>query len=149
MKGNTMKAILAFVSVLIMFVFIIPSNASGNAELKQYFSKAADKVKATQNADEKREILNESFNSMSKIFDKVLSSELISESDRAGIEQYKAILLEKQNELKGSNGYDRVPDTQLNNFANFVVQDMEQADSTITISVIAAILIILLIVLIL
>ena len=144
-----MKAILAFVSVLIMFVFVIPLNAGGNAELKQYFSKAADKVKATQNADEKREILNESFNSMSKIFDKVLNSELISESDRAGIEQYKAILLEKQNELKGSNGYDRVPDTQLNNFANFVVQDMEQADSTITISVIAAILIILLIVLIL
>ena len=106
-------------------------------------------MKATENVDEKREILNESFNSMSEILDKVLSSGLISESDRAGIEQYKATLQEKQNELEGSNGYDRVPDTQLNNFANYVVQDMEQADSTITISVIAAILIILLVVLLL
>jgi hypothetical protein len=144
-----MKALIASVSIFMMFVLAIPVNADGKDELKQYFSKAAEEVKATENADEKREILNESFNSMSKILDKVLSSELISENDRAGIKQYKAILQEKQNELKGSNGYDRVPDTQLNNFANYVVQDMEQADSTITISVIAVILIILLVVLLL
>jgi hypothetical protein len=144
-----MKALIASVSIFMMFVLAIPVNADGKDELKQYFSKAADEVKSTENADEKREILNESFNNMSKILDKVLSSELISENDRAGIKQYKAILQEKQNELKGSNGYDRVPDTQLNNFANYVVQDMEQADSTITISVIAVILIILLVVLLL
>lgn len=144
-----MKILIAFGSFLLMFVLAIPVNADGKEELKQYFSKAADKVKATENVDEKREILNESFNSMSKVLDEVLSSGLISESDRAGIEQYKATLQEKQNELEGSNGYDRVPDTQLNNFANFVVQDMEQADSTVTISVIALILIILLVVLIL
>jgi len=144
-----MKALIAFLSIFMMFVLAIPVNADGKAELKQYFNKAADKVKATENADEKREILNESFNNMSKILDKVLSSELISESDYAGIEQYKATLQEKQNELTGSNGYQRVPDAQLNNFANYVVQDMEQADSTITISVIALILIILLVVLLL
>ena len=144
-----MKALIASVSIFMMFFLAIPVNADGKDELKQYFSKAADEVKSTENADEKREILNESFNNMSKILDKVLSSELISENDRAGIKQYKAILQEKQNELKGSNGYDRVPDTQLNNFANYVVQDVEQADSTITISVIAVILIILLVVLLL
>lgn len=144
-----MKALIASVSIFMMFVLAIPVNADGKDELKQYFSKAADEVKSTENADEKREILNESFNNMSKILDKVLSSELISENDRAGIKQYKAILQEKQNELKGSNGYDRVPDTQLNNFANYVVQDMEQADSTVTISVIALILIIILVVLLL
>jgi len=144
-----MKALIAFLSIFMMFVLAIPVNADGKTELKQYFNKAADKVKATENADEKREILNESFNNMSKILDKVLSSELISESDYAGIEQYKAALQEKQNELTGSNGYQRVPDAQLNNFANYVVQDMEQADSTITISVIALILIILLVVLLL
>jgi len=144
-----MKALIAFLSIFMMFVLAIPVNADAKGELKQYFSNAADKVKATENADEKREILNEAFNSMSKILDKVLSSELISESDYAGIEQYKATLQEKQNELEGSNGYQRVPDAQLNTFADYVVQDMEQADSTITISVIALILIILLVVLLL
>jgi len=144
-----MKALITFLSIFMMFVLAIPVNADGKDELKQYFSKAADKVKATENVNEKREILNESFNSMSEVLDEVLSSGVILESDRAGIEQYKAILQEKQNELEGSNGYERVQDAQLNAFADYVVQDMEQADSTVTISVIALILIILLVVLIL
>jgi len=84
---------------------------------------------------------------MSQTLNKVLSSGLISENDRIGIEQFKTILQEKQNELEGSNGYDRVPDAQLNAFANYVVQDMEQADTTITISVVVLLLIIILIVL--
>ena len=142
-----MKALTAFGSIFMMFVLAIPVNADGKDELKQYFSKAANNVKATENADEKREILNESFNNMSKILDQVLSSGLISESDRVGIEQYKATLQEKQSELEGSNGYQRVPDTQLNAFADYVVQDMEQADQMITISVVVLLLIIILIVL--
>jgi len=142
-----MKSLIAFGSVLLMFVLVIPVNADGKDDLKQYFSKASDKVKATENASEKREILNESFNNMSKALDKVLSSGLISESDRVGIEQYKATLQEKQNELEGSNGYERVQDRQLNSFANYVVQDMEQADSTVTISVIALLLIIIIVIL--
>jgi hypothetical protein len=142
-----MKSLIAFGSVLLMFVLVIPVNADGKDDLKQYFSKAADKVKATENVSEKREILNESFNNMSKALDKVLSSGLISESDRVGIEQYKATLQEKQNELEGSNGYERVQDRQLNSFANYVVQDMEQADSTVTISVIALLLIIIIVIL--
>ena len=142
-----MKSLIAFGSMFLVFVLAMPVNADGNGELKKYFSNTASEVKAADNAVEKREILNESFNNMSKILDKVLSLELISENDRAGIKQYKATLQEKQNELRGSNGYDRVPDTQLNNFANYVVQDMEQADTTITISVVVLLLIIILIVL--
>jgi hypothetical protein len=42
----------------------------------------------------------------------------------------------------------RVSDGQLNNFSNYVVQDMEQADQVITISVVTLLLIIILIVLI-
>lgn len=142
-----MKALITFLSIFMMFVLAVPVNADAKGELKQYFSKAAEKVKATENADEKREILNEAFNSMSKVLDNVLSSELISESDYAGIEQYKATLQEKQNELEGINGFERVPDAQLNAFADYVVQDMEQADQMITISVVVLLLIIILIVL--
>lgn len=142
-----MKALIAFGIIILMFVLAMPVNAEGNGELKQYFSSAASKVMATDNASEKREILNESFQNMFTTLDKVLSSGLISENDRIGIEQYKTILQEKQNELEGSNGYERVPDSQLNAFANYVVQDMEQADSTITISIVVLLLIIILIVL--
>jgi len=131
-----------------MFVLAIPVNAGGKDKLQKYFSDAALKVKATENASEKRKILNESFQNMSKALDKVQNSCLISKDDRIGIDRFKAALREKQNELAGINGYERVSDEQLNNFSNYVVQDMEQAQ-TITISLVALLLIILLAVLLL
>ncbi|OGU80072.1 MAG: hypothetical protein A2W11_11375 [Ignavibacteria bacterium RBG_16_35_7] len=142
-----MKARLAFISIFIMFVFALPANAGGKGELQKYFSDVANKVKATENASEKRKILNESFQSMSKTLDKVQSLWLISEDDRVGIERLKATLKEKQDELEGSNGFEQVSDAQLNAFSNYVVQDMEQADQMITISLVTLLLIIILIVL--
>ena len=141
-----MKALIAFGFIIMMFVLAIPVNAGGKDKLQKYFNDAALKVKATENASEKREILNESFQSMSKVLDKVQNSGLISKDDRIGIERFKASLQEKQNELDGINGYQRVSDEQLNNFSNYVVQDMEQAQM-ITISLVTLLLIILLVVL--
>jgi hypothetical protein len=141
-----MKARIAFGSIVMMFVLSLPVSAGGKGDLQKYFSDAANKVKATDNPSEKRAILNESFHTMSKALDMVQSSPLISKDDRVGINRFKATLQEKQDELAGSNGYMRVSDKQLNAFSDYVVQDMEQAD-TITISVVTLLLIILLIVL--
>lgn len=143
-----MKTLIAFGFIIMMFVLAIPINAGGKDKLQKYFSDTALKVKATENASEKRKILNESFQSMSKSLDKVQKLGLISEDDRSGIERFKATLQEKQNELAGINGFERVSDEQLNNFSNYVVQDMEQAQM-ITISLVALLLIILLAVLLL
>lgn len=143
-----MKTLIAFGFIIMMFVLAIPVNAGGKDKLQKYFSDAALKVKATENASEKRKILNESFQNMSKALDKVQNSGLISKDDRIGIDRFKATLREKQNELAGINGYERVSDEQLNNFSNYVVQDMEQAQM-ITISLVALLLIILLAVLLL
>jgi ribosomal protein S20 len=144
-----MKALIAFGTVFMMFVLAIPVNADGKSELKKYFSKTANKVKTTESTVEKRKILNESFQNMNKALDKVQNSGLISKEDRFEIDRFKATLLEKQNELEGKNGYERVPDAQLNAFSNYVVQDMEQAVGTITISVLTLVLIIVLIVILL
>lgn len=143
-----MKAIIAFVSVIIMFVLVIPINAGGKGELQKHFSDVANKVKATENAAEKRAILENSFKDMSEALDKVQSSFLVSKEDKDGIENLKATLKENQDELAGINGYERVPDSQLNNFSNYVVQNMAQADQVITISLVAALLIIIIIILI-
>ncbi|HSM63608.1 MAG TPA: hypothetical protein VK833_06700, partial [Gillisia sp.] len=59
-----MKAIIAFGTILMMFVLAIPVNADGKSELKKYFSKTANKVKTTESTVEKRKILNESFKNM-------------------------------------------------------------------------------------
>jgi hypothetical protein len=130
-----------------MFVFAIPVNANGKGELQKHFNNVANKVKATENAVEKRAILENSFKDMSEALDKVQSSFLVSKEDQDGINKLKTTLKDNQDELAGINGYDRVPDSQLNNFSSYVVQNMEQADETVTISVVALVLIILLAVL--
>jgi hypothetical protein len=148
-KGETMKTRIAIGSIIIMFILSLQANAGGKDEIKKYFKDAANKVKTTESASEKRKILNESFHNMSKALDKVQSSTLISKDDHIGIDRFKATLQEKQDELKGSNGYERVSDQQLDAFSNYVVQDMEQAAEMITISVVTLILIILLVILLL
>ncbi len=130
-----------------MFVLALPANAGGKDELQGYFSNAATKVKATDNPSEKRQILNESFQTMEKALDMVQGSSSISSSDRAGIDRLKATIRDKQDELAGVNGYVRVPDDQLNAFSNYTVQDMEQADTIVTVSLVTLILLAILLVL--
>ncbi|HMU42903.1 MAG TPA: hypothetical protein PKA80_06350 [Ignavibacteriaceae bacterium] len=142
-----MKAIIAFITVIVMFVLVVPINAGGKSELQKHFSDVANKVKATENAAEKRAILENSFRDMSEALNKVQGSFLVSKEDQAGLEGLKSIIKENQDELAGINGYERVPDSQLNNFSNYVVQNMAQADQVITISLVAALLIVIIIIL--
>jgi hypothetical protein len=134
--------------VAMMFVQIHTVNADGNGTIKNYFSNTASKVKATTEPAQKREILDKSFKTMLKALDRVESSGLISKEDRTGFDSFKTALQEKQNELLGHNGYERISDAQLNAFSDYVVQDMEQAAETVTISVVAALLIVIIIILI-
>jgi len=132
---------------MLMFVMAFAGIAQGQDNIQKYFSDAACKAKAATDPLLKREILNTSFEKMSKALDVVQSSPLISKDDRAGIERFEVSLKEKQDELAGLNGYERVPDAQLNAFGDYVVQDMEQADPKITISLVAALLIIIIVIL--
>ena len=142
-----MLARTVFGVVVMMFVLIQAGFAGGKDEIQKYFNDTASKVKATTDPAEKRAILDKSLQTMSKALDKVQKSPLISKEDREGIEKFKATLQENQDELAGSNGFERVPDAQLNAFSDYVVQNMEQADKTITISLVTALLIVIIIIL--
>jgi len=132
-----------------MFVLVQAGIAGGNDGIQKYFNDTACKVKAASDPVEKREILDKSLQTMSKALDRVESSGLLSQDDRAGIDLFKTTLQEKQDELAGRNGYERVDDSQLNAFSNYVVQDMEQARETVTVSLVAALLIVIILILIL
>jgi hypothetical protein len=129
-------------------VMALASVAQGQDKIQNYFSNAAGKVKETSDPGEKRDILNHSFETMSKALSAVEGSPLISKDDKVSIEHFKVTLQEKQDELAGLNGYGQVPDAQLNDFADYVVQDMEQATETVSISLVALLLIILIVILI-
>jgi hypothetical protein len=128
---------------VLMFVMAFAGIAQGQDKLQNYLSDAACKVKATTDPLQKRDILDNSFETMFKALDMVRSSPLVSTDDKAGIDRFKGILEEKQDELSGINGYERVPDALLNSFADYVVQDVEQADQTIRIGTVTLLLIII------
>jgi hypothetical protein len=122
--------------------------AHGQDKLQNYFSDVACKVKAAAEPAQKRAILDDSFARMTKALDVAEHSPLISKADKAGIDQIRALVTDKQEELAGANGFDRVPDAQLNAFADYVVQDMEQADRNLSISLVGLLLIIIIVILI-
>ena len=135
-------------TLVIMLVLVQAGIAGSKDDIQKYFNNTACKVKATTDPAEKREILDKSLHTMSKVLNLVQNSPLISKEDRAGVNNFKAALQEKQDELNGKNGYERVADAQLNAFSDYVVQDMEQA-TNISISLVAALLIIIILVLLL
>lgn len=142
MKART---VLGFIAM--MFFVVQTGHAGGKDTIQKYFNDTACKVKAATDPAQKREMLNNSLQTMSKALDRAESSGLISKDDRASIDRLKANLQEKQDELMGSNGFERVADAQLNDFSDYVVQDMEQADRTISISLVSALLIVIIIIL--
>ena len=142
-----MLARTVFGVIIMMFVLVQAGNAVGADDIQKYFNDTASKVKVTDDPAQKREILNKSFEKMSKALDKVQSSPLISKEDQAGIALLKSTLQENQDELTGLNGYERVSDEQLDAFSDYVVQNMEQASQTVTISLVALLLIIIIVIL--
>jgi hypothetical protein len=149
MKGTAMRARIAVGTIAMVFVLALPTHAGDRGEFQKYFNNTAMKVKATENVSEKRMILTESFQTISTALSSVQTLPSISKDDRIGIDHIKATLQEKSDELAGRNGYMRVSDSQLNTFSDYVVQDMEQADQMISISVVSLLLILILAVLIL
>jgi hypothetical protein len=132
---------------LIVSVMAGAGTVHAQDKLQDYFSDLAVKVKAAEDPARKRALLDESFVKMTKVLDAAEKSPLLSKDDKAGIAQVRAVINDRQAELAGVNGFERVTDDQLDAFASFVVQDMEQADDRISISLTAFLLIIIIIIL--
>jgi len=134
--------------VLLLLCFLIPAaQAQATDDIKSYFNETATKVKAEADPEQKREILAGSLERMTTALARVEKSRLISDEDRASLDAFGKTLQEKQDELAGINGFNPVPNSQLNSFADYVVQSMEQADKTITVSVVTALLILIIVIL--
>jgi hypothetical protein len=144
-----MKAKKVLGILVMMFVFIQTANAGERENFQKYFNDTALKVKATTDPVQKRDILIKSLQVMSIALEKVDHSGLVSEDERAGFDRFKATLQDKLDELTGSNGFERVADAQLNAFSDYVVQDMEQAERQVTISLVSALLIVIILILLL
>lgn len=145
-----MKKFIFSVLALTFIGFISPIQAqkSGDAEtvFKKHINKMVESVEKAESPEIKREILNDSFDDLIGAIERVESLKVVPETDKEGLKVFKADILDKKSELNGVNGFQPVQNNNLNNFANFVQQDLEQADTvTIGVTTLLLILIILLI----
>ncbi|HLR26307.1 MAG TPA: hypothetical protein VK112_10605 [Fodinibius sp.] len=115
---------------------------------KSYVNSMVQKVKKADDPSQKRKILNSSFDKMTAAFDKAQEIRMVSEKDKKAINSFKADIQQKRNELNGLDGFNRVEDSNLNNFANYVQQDLEQA-KMVSISISAVLLVLIIILLLL
>jgi hypothetical protein len=145
-----MKKFIFSVLALTFIGFVSPIQAqkSGDAEtmFKKHINKMVENVEKAESPEVKREILNDSFDDLIGAIEKVESMKAIPETDKNGLKVFKADIQDKKSELNGVNGFQPVQNNNLNNFANFVQQDLEQAD-TVTIGVTTLLLIIIILLL--
>jgi len=126
--SRLMRGLVAVCCMLIALP-VLAQNGAAKAEnkLKGYFSSVALQVKKERNPAEKREILNRSFAKVLKAADKIERMPVFSPSDLQVVAELRNRTQEKSDELNGLTGYQKVNDVQLDHFADYVVQDMEQA----------------------
>lgn len=145
MKKFTLAFLLFFLAAIYMPLQAQISDPHNN--LKDQINKMVENVEEAEKSTEKRKILNLSIDKLITSFDKVQSMERVPESDKQALAGFTTNLQERKDELNGTNGYEKVPDAQLDDFAQFVQQDIEQADRFITISVTTALLVVLILLL--
>jgi hypothetical protein len=114
---------------------------------KKHFNETVHQVHDTDNADEKRVILNKSFTKMINTLDRIDSRANLSEDESVMLSSYKNEISEKQNELNGLDGFDEIQDEDLDEFSDYSQDSMEQADRTVTIGVTTALLILIILLL--
>lgn len=144
------KRNLAALCCMLIALPVLAQDGATKAEnkLKDHFNGVALQVKKEHNPAEKREILNRSFEKVFKAVDTIERMPAFSSSDLQVVTELRLRTQEKFNELNGLNNYQQVSDAQLDQFADYVVQDMEQA-RPVTIVTTTTVLIIIILVLLL
>jgi hypothetical protein len=143
-----MRSLVAVCCVLIALP-VSAQNGATKAEnkLKDYLSGVAVQVKKQSDPAQKREILNRSFEKVFKAADTIERMPAFSSTDLQVVAELRSRTQDKFDELNGLNNYEPVSDAQLDHFADYVVQDTEQAAETVVITTTTIIIIILIVLL--
>jgi len=123
------------------------ATAQDRSEIHKRLAEVAQHVKQAKDPAVKRSLLDDTFRQLTDVVDHASEGPLATASDQAALKSLAKNIQDKRDELNGKNGFQRVEDSRLNNFADYSIQDLEQADQWIYISTGTIILIVLLILL--
>ena len=138
-----LKYILSIVIALFFFNSTLANDSQ--AEFKKYLNDIAQEIKKTDDSVEKRKMLDNLFHKLLEASEYIENWPLFSDEEKAGISEFKKKVELKHDELNGYNDFNKVADADLNRFADYTVQEFEQAVQYVTISVLTLVLIILLV----
>lgn len=119
------------------------------ARFKAHVNETVTAVKQADDPETKRALLNASLERMKRAADMVGRMPGMSEDDLAAVSAFDADVSDKLDQLNGRNGYEPVPDGQLDDYADYVQQDLEQAQRLVISLSLTALILILIIVLLL
>lgn len=123
------------------------ASAGDRSEIHKRLAEVAQQVKQLQNPAEKRALLDGTFKQLTDVVNQASQGPLATAADQAALKSLARNIQDKRDELNGRNGFQRVDDSRLNSFADYSIQDLEQADQWVYISTGTIILIVLLILL--
>ena len=135
-----------FISILLLFAFqsmAVAQSTNISEMFKKHFNETVQQVQETESADEKRQILDESFSKMITVLDRIESRANLTEDETAMLISYRSDISEIKSELNGEDGFDQVQDEDLDDFSNFSQDFMEQADRTVTIGITTVLLVLI------
>ncbi len=132
---------------LVVSMSLSAQTNDAHSKLKNHINDMVEKVQEADNPDDKRAILNSDLNKLITAVERVESMSAVSAEDKVGLAEFKSSLQDKHDELNGKEDFARVNNNQLNNFANFIQQDFEQADRVVTLSLTTALLIVIILLL--
>jgi hypothetical protein len=133
--------------MVLAFVFVQMAAAHDQTEIHKRLAEVAQHVKQVQDPAAKRALLDNTFQQLAGVVDAASKGPLATTSDQAALKSLARNIQEKRDELNGKNGFQWVDDSKLNRFADYSIQDLEQADQWVYISTGTIILIVLLILL--
>ncbi len=138
---------ITIVGLMLLLAGLLQVASAQEKQLQQYLSDVVTQVKQTADPVEKRALLDGALQKVDNALTVASQSPLTSKEERGGLLSIKRSIQDKLDELHGRNSFTRVEDRDLNAFAEYSVQDLEQADQWITISVTTLLLIVIIILL--
>jgi hypothetical protein len=127
--------------VLFLVVLSQPLLALGDQRVledrfKERVNEVVLQVKEMESPVSKRGALNLLLTRLIGALERVESMPLLSDRDRTQVAGLRGRFQDTYDELNGLNGFERVPDGELDGFADYILQDLEQARAnTVTMSV--------------
>ena len=150
-----MKRFRVAVVALVLIALAAPLFADSPAtrlenRLKGYFNNLVLEVEQTKDPADKRALLNESLEQFLTAVDRIQKLPLHNQEQKQALARFAAEVREKHDELNGAAGFATVANADLDGFAEYMVQDLEQAAYTyIALSGLAIVLIVVLLIILL